>query len=347
LGLISAVMTTYWGPGAAGSGVAELVGYLNGVNYPDFISLPTFVTKVVGVTLAVAGKLCVGKEGPLAHIGGIIGAFTLYLPGMDHFRNDDQKRVYVAAGASAGVAVAFGAPIGGALFCYELSKPNTFWKFMMIWKVFLTTSVATFTLASWSGIMAGQYSNWSGASVKFGRISGDQAVDVRALVPAAILLGALGGALGAGFICINFRVNGRRKNICKSKRSKVLEAMAFCFVTASVFFWMPALFQSGAEACLSRAKPQLHNRDTTCKKGHLQKNPTAVLSKEACNDLCLNFPPVAACQYFTYAEHDGTTPNCFLYNATGPGGPPNCSEAYKAGTSIYKAGGGDLTLGDT
>ena len=158
-------MTTYWGPGAAGSGVAELVGYLNGVNYPDFISLPTFVTKVVGVTLAVAGKLCVGKEGPLAHIGGIIGAFTLYLPGMDHFRNDDQKRIYIAAGASAGVAVAFGAPIGGALFCYELSKPNTFWKFMMIWKVFLTTSVATFTLASWSGILAGKYTNWSGASV--------------------------------------------------------------------------------------------------------------------------------------------------------------------------------------
>ena len=174
LGLISSVMTTYWGQGAAGSGVAELVGYMNGVNYPDFISLPTFVTKVIGVTLAVAGKLCVGKEGPLAHIGGIIGAFTLYLPGMDKFRNDDSKRVYIAAGASAGVAVAFGAPIGGALFCYELSKPNTFWKFMMIWKVFLTTSIATFMLASWSGIMEGNYTNWSGASVKFGRITGDQ-----------------------------------------------------------------------------------------------------------------------------------------------------------------------------
>jgi len=114
-------MTTYWGPGANGSGVAELVGYLNGVNYPDFISLPTFVTKCVGVTFAVAGKLCIGKEGPLAHIGAIIGAFTLYLPGMDHLRNDEQKRIYIAAGASAGVAVAFGAPIGGALFSYELS----------------------------------------------------------------------------------------------------------------------------------------------------------------------------------------------------------------------------------
>jgi len=306
-------MTTYWGPGAAGSGVAELVGYLNGVNYPDFISLPTFVTKVVGVTLAVAGKLCVGKEGPLAHIGGIIGAFTLYLPGMDHFRNDDQKRIYVAAGASAGVAVAFGAPIGGALFCYELSKPNTFWKFMMIWKVFLTTSVATFTLATWGRIKAGQYSNWSGASVKFGKISGDQNVDVKTLLPAAIVLGLVGGALGAGFICINFRVNGRRKNVCKSKASKVVEAMAFCFVTASVFFWMPALFQTVDEACLSRASPQVHNADTYCKSAGLQQKPAPVSSIGMCNDLCLNYAPINTCKFFSYMEHDGKTVNCYLF----------------------------------
>jgi H+/Cl- antiporter ClcA len=113
-------MTCYYGPGANGSGIAELIGYLNGINYPDFISLPTFLTKVIGVTFAVAGKLCVGKEGPLAHIGAICGAFTLYLPGMDMFRNDEQKRVFIAAGGSAGVACAFGAPIGGALFSYEL-----------------------------------------------------------------------------------------------------------------------------------------------------------------------------------------------------------------------------------
>ena len=34
LGVLSCVMTTYWGPGAAGSGVAEVIGYLNGINYP-------------------------------------------------------------------------------------------------------------------------------------------------------------------------------------------------------------------------------------------------------------------------------------------------------------------------
>jgi len=111
--------------------VAELIGYLNGVNMEGFLKISTLITKVIGVTLAVAGKLCVGKEGPLAHIGAIVGASILYIPGLgfEHLRNDETKRLFIAAGASTGVSAAFGAPIGGALFCYELSKPNTFWKF--------------------------------------------------------------------------------------------------------------------------------------------------------------------------------------------------------------------------
>lgn len=78
--LVAALLTVYWGPGAMGSGVAEIMGYLNGINYPKVISFETFVTKVFGVVLAVVGGLCVGKEGPLAHIGAIIGATVAYFP---------------------------------------------------------------------------------------------------------------------------------------------------------------------------------------------------------------------------------------------------------------------------
>jgi chloride channel 7 len=81
LGVLSCVLTTYWGPGAAGSGVAEVIGYVNGVNYPETISLPTYITKVFGVVLAIAGGLTIGKEGPLAHIGANIGAIVIYLGG--------------------------------------------------------------------------------------------------------------------------------------------------------------------------------------------------------------------------------------------------------------------------
>jgi chloride channel 7 len=82
LGLISGIATTYWAPGASGSGVAEMIGYLNGVNYPNIIGIPTLVTKIFGVVFAVVGRLCVGKEGPLAHIGANVGVAVIYLPKM-------------------------------------------------------------------------------------------------------------------------------------------------------------------------------------------------------------------------------------------------------------------------
>jgi hypothetical protein len=40
----------------------------------------------------------------------------------------------------------------------------------MIWKVFLTTSLAVFVLASWGAVLSGNYTNWSGKSIKFGKI---------------------------------------------------------------------------------------------------------------------------------------------------------------------------------
>lgn len=53
----------------------------------------------------------------------------------------------MAAGVSAGVSAAFGAPIGGSLFSYEISKPNTFWTFSMLWRIFFCSSLSTFTLS--------------------------------------------------------------------------------------------------------------------------------------------------------------------------------------------------------
>ena len=81
--LIATVMATWWGTGSAGSGVAEVIGYVNGVNYPLTIDYRTFFTKICGVVLAVAGGLAVGKEGPLAHIGANVGAAIVSIPSFE------------------------------------------------------------------------------------------------------------------------------------------------------------------------------------------------------------------------------------------------------------------------
>ena len=146
--LMSTLMTVFYGPYAYGSGMPEVMGALNGVQGGGALYISTLITKAVGTSLAVMGNLCVGKEGPLGHIGAIVGCVIPYMPwrAFEPFRNDKDKRIFMAAGCSAGVAAAFGAPIGGTLFTYEISKPNTFWSFSMLWRVFFTAAIAVFTL---------------------------------------------------------------------------------------------------------------------------------------------------------------------------------------------------------
>ena len=144
----AATLTAYVSPAALGSGVAETMGILNGVKYPEFITMKALIVKFIGVALAVSAGLCVGKEGPLVHMGAIVGSAVPYIPlsFTKYFRNDFEKRKLLAVGVAAGVSAAFGAPIGGSLFAYEISKPNTFWSFSLTWKVFFASSMSTFIL---------------------------------------------------------------------------------------------------------------------------------------------------------------------------------------------------------
>ncbi len=172
--LCSVLLTVYVGPGANGSGVVEVMGLLNGVNYPDAIGFKTLFVKIVALILAITGGLCMGKEGPLVHIGAIIGVATCYLPfqRFKYLQNDVFKRQMMACGAGCGVAVAFGSPIGGALFIYEISKPNTFWTFSMLWRVFTATSISTFVLSILESLATnGPLSLSDSGSLKLGNLS--------------------------------------------------------------------------------------------------------------------------------------------------------------------------------
>ena len=92
--LVACLLTIYVGPGANGSGIAEIMGLLNGINYPKAIGVRTLIVKIIGTIFAVSGGLTIGKEGPLAHIGANVGALLCHLPfeGFYTLRNDVIKR---------------------------------------------------------------------------------------------------------------------------------------------------------------------------------------------------------------------------------------------------------------
>lgn len=110
--------------------------YLNGVKIPHVVRLKTLICKAVGVLFSVAGGLFVGKEGPMIHSGAIIGCgipqfqsvtFKYVNFNFPFFRTDRDKRDFVSGGAAAGVAAAFGAPVGGLQWDEMCWKGETTW----------------------------------------------------------------------------------------------------------------------------------------------------------------------------------------------------------------------------
>eukprot|EP00347_Sterkiella_histriomuscorum_P015757 403355796 len=236
--LITALLVVFFTPTALGSGVAEAMGILNGVGYSDYICPKTLVVKFVGLALAVSGGICGGKEGPLVHMGSIVGYLSAYLPFscFRYFRNDLEKRKLLAIGTAAGVSAAFGSPIGGSLFAYEMSKPSTFWSFSLTWKIFFASSISTFVLSILQQLYHGKVSNI--AVVNSGSVKLASSLDVPYLdsLFAAVVVGVVGGLLGALFIIINNKVNVLRKKVLTQKWMKVAEAVFLVILTVTVFF---------------------------------------------------------------------------------------------------------------
>ncbi len=104
---------------AAGSGIPEIKTILSGFVIPNFLDFKVLAIKAMGAVFAVATGMCLGKEGPFVHISTCVG----YLVGMcfPKYRENGRKlRELLSAACSAGLSVAFGAPIGGVLFSYEV-----------------------------------------------------------------------------------------------------------------------------------------------------------------------------------------------------------------------------------
>jgi chloride channel protein, CIC family len=99
-------------PVAAGSGVQHVEAVMRGEAEP--VGPEVIPVKFVGGLLAIGSGLALGREGPTVQMGAALGTLCArFLPGAA------DRRMLNAAGAGAGLAVAFNAPIGGVTFVFE------------------------------------------------------------------------------------------------------------------------------------------------------------------------------------------------------------------------------------
>jgi len=108
------LITAKWAPEAAGHGVPQILKALTlrGGRIPP--KIPFFKTIATALTIGVGGAA--GREGSIAQIGAGIGSFLARLKNL----NESETRALVAAGAGAGIAATFNAPIAGMFFAMEV-----------------------------------------------------------------------------------------------------------------------------------------------------------------------------------------------------------------------------------
>ncbi|KAK4232136.1 putative chloride channel protein [Podospora fimiseda] len=210
---------------AAGSGVAEVRVILSGFVLHGFLGLKTLLIKSIGLVLSVASGLSLGKEGPYVHIATCVGNIACRLFSK-YDRNDAKRREVLSAAAAAGVAVAFGAPLGGVLF--GLEEVAYFFPAKTLFRTFFCCITAALTL-------------------KFLNPYGTHKIvmfQVRYLVDweyfeicSFIIVGVMGGAAGALFIKASRHWAKTFRKIPAIKAYPLLEVVLVALITGLIGYW--------------------------------------------------------------------------------------------------------------
>ncbi|KAG2148738.1 chloride channel [Suillus bovinus] len=208
---------------AAGSGISEIKCILTGFIMQGFLGYATFFIKSLTLPLVIASGLSVGKEGPSVHVACCIGAIVASW--FQRFsRSQGKMREIITAASAAGVAVAFGSPIGGVLFSIE--EMSQMFRIKTMWRSFVCALVATFTLSVMNPFRTGKLvlfqvtynRDWHFFEIIF-----------------FIILGIFGGLYGAFVVKFNMQVAAfRRKNLADHG---VAEAVILATLTAAIGYF--------------------------------------------------------------------------------------------------------------
>lgn len=166
-------------PEAAGSGVQEIEGAMEGLREVRWHRV--LPVKFVGGVLALSSGLVAGREGPTIHMGASIAqaiAERLKL-------SEVELRGLLAAGAAAGLAAAFNAPLAAILFVIEETRKQF-----------------RYTLRSYTAVIIASAASAVGMELVGGtapQLQLDNAEMPLSLLPAFLVLGVFLGGLGIVF----------------------------------------------------------------------------------------------------------------------------------------------------
>ncbi|KAI8901888.1 chloride channel [Globomyces pollinis-pini] len=201
------------------SGLSEIKTILGGFIINGFFGARTLLIKSVGLVCSIASGLSIGKEAPMIHLACCVGnLFQNILP--KYRENEARKREILSASVAAGVAVAFGAPIGGVLM--SLEGLSSFFPSKTMLRSFFCALVASVTLQfidPYRGkqvlYQASYTRNWYFFEIIF-----------------FAFLGILGGLSGAFFIKMNMKIQHFRKTYDLIKDHPIMEVAALALLTS-------------------------------------------------------------------------------------------------------------------
>ncbi|SAL99342.1 hypothetical protein [Absidia glauca] len=211
---------------SAGSGIPEVKVILGGFVLKGFLGIKTLIVKSIGNVFSTSAGLTCGKEGPFVHLACSVGnIFCRFFPKFN--KNESKRREILSASAAAGVAVAFGAPIGGVLF--SLEEVSYYFPIKTMIRSYCCAMVAATVL---------KISNpfGTGKIVLF-QVVYDKEYHVFELLP-FLLCGVFAGFFGAIVTYYNIRYQHFRRSSIIGKHP-VTEVLCIMLLTAIVCFWNP------------------------------------------------------------------------------------------------------------
>lgn len=184
----SAELVRYFAPETAGSGIQEIEGAMSGLRPVRWKSV--LPVKFFGGVLSMGAGLVLGREGPTIHLGGCIGQIV----GEKAKCSTHTINTLLAAGATAGLSVAFSAPLGAILFMIEEMRHRFKYNFVSLHAVILASITANLVSDQVFGTLPQlpvQLQTW------LPKLPPPE--EILFFFPFNLLLGALIGVLGAGF----------------------------------------------------------------------------------------------------------------------------------------------------